>query len=329
MWPMIIGAGLNLAGGLMGSSAEKKANQQNYELAMQNLGWDKEKFNKLLAEAQRQEAEGKLGQTDAQGNRVSFVPGKGWVTELSPQQKFMQALQNQEEEKQMAQDVPLKRERMFANVAGQRGEGDYADALLSQLKSERMDLPGAEVGRRNLASAEGINEGYDTALNTAMRNAQRTGNSNAGLMAEQIAKGRGDALRSAFMANETGAREASDARYGGKVANDVNLYNMFRTRASGGTGVEYNPRTISSPQGAVGGGQTANQNLLTAMGRPTPQLNYQHPAEMGMANTVSQLGNNIFAGFGGQQSGGSGGYGGFSAAPTYGRDYYNKNAGPW
>jgi hypothetical protein len=163
-----------------------------------------------------------------------------------------------------------------------------------------------------------------------MRNAQRTGNSNAGLMADQIGAGRADALRRAFMENATGSREAAAARHTGAVSNDVNLYNMFRTRASGAQGAPYSPREITTPQNATQAGSAANQNLLTAMARPVPQMNYKAPAEMGMANTVSQLGNNIFAGFGGQQGAPGGGYnysGMFPAAPT--ANYSSEKYTPW
>jgi hypothetical protein len=105
---------------------------------------------------------------------------------------------------------------------------------------------------------------------------------------------------------------------------------MFRTRASGAQGAPYSPREITTPQNATAAGSAANQNLLTAMARPVPQMNYKAPAEMGLANTVSQLGNNIFAGFGGNQGAPGGGYnysGMFPAAPT--ANYSSEKYTPW
>jgi hypothetical protein len=345
MWPTLIGAGLNLVGGLLGSSAEKKANDQNYQIAQQNLLWQQEQFRQLMEESHRQQAEGKLGYTDAQGNRVHFVEGKGWVTDLDPTQERLRNQYRTEEERQIAQDIPAKREQMFANIGRQRGEGGTADALMQAFKNQQLGSSRDVTGMRNLMSAEGINEGYDKTLEQALRNVNATGSSAGGQIMADVGRSRADALRKAFMENQAGAGAEAYNDYSTRAGNTAQLYNTMATRASGMPPVEYNPRNIEGAtsqlmQGAAGAGAAGNTNLLNALGRQTPTLDFKATPQMGFANTISQLGNNVYAGLGGQQnytnpfasyaSGGNSNM--FPAAPTYGgqgTSYYKGNVGAY
>lgn len=327
----ILGAGATLLSGLFGSSAEKDAAEENRAIAEMNLKWQKEQFNKMLEIALRQEAEGKLGYTDANGNRVHYVEGKGWVTELSPAQQLLQEYYRGEERRQLQQDIPAKREQMFANLAAQRGEGQYADALLTQMKNLSYQPAQDVENTRNLLSAEGINEGYDKTLEAMLLRAGRTGG-DTGAIAADIGRARGADLRKAFLENQQGAQDEAYNRYATKVGNLANLYNTFRTRASATPNVEYNPRNIegSTQQlltGAAGAGQQAGANLLNANNvANTPTLKYEAPVQYGMANTLASLGRSLGnIDFSGMNFGGN--YGGSSTADRYGpwgdsRSYY-------
>jgi hypothetical protein len=322
-----IGAGASLIGGFMGASAEKQAAQMNYNIALMNYYAQQEQFRQATAEAQKQAAEGKLGTTDAQGNRTYFKPGVGWVTDLSPQQKQLQDMYNAEETAQVAHDIPIKRRVMMENVGRQQKEGGYADAIMAAMQRARPQDPQEIIGQRNLMSAEGINQGTRPAIETATRNALRMGNTTgAADIATRIGVGQGDALRKAFMENEIGARDQSQANFGTAQANLANMYNTFATRASATPDAPYNPRNITGNPAAMSAGNAAQGALLNAYGRAAPELNYQQPVQYGAANTIAQLGNNILGMGQGQDAYNyrqqqQGGYG------SYLGNYYGSSSG--
>jgi len=212
------------------------------------------------------------------------------------------------------------------------------------LQRLRPQDPQEIIGQRNLLSAEGINQGTRPAIETATRNALRMGNTTgAADIASRIGVGQGDALRKAFMENEAGARQQSQSDYGTAQTNLANMYNTFATRATQLPDAPYNPRNIAGDPNAQRMGASSSGALLNAMGRAAPELNYQQPVQYGMANSVSQLGNNILGisqGYGGQnyrntQQAGYGDYLGnyyggqnnssaFPSAPT---DMYKGNTG--
>jgi hypothetical protein len=208
---------------------------------------------------------------------------------------------------------------------------------MQAFKNERLGSSKDVAGIRNLVSAEGINQGYDKTLEEALRNARATGSSAGGKIAADVGASRADALRKAFMENQQGAGAEAYNDYSTRTGNEAQLYNMFATRSSALPGVEYNPRNIEGQtanlmQGASSAGGATNQNLLNAISQGLNiQNKFQAQPLMGLGNTISQLGNNIYAGFGGSSSGYGGGYGGstFTPAPSYGNDYYKNNAGPW
>lgn len=313
----ILGAGASLIGGIMGSSAEKQAAQMNYNIALMNYYEQQRQFNEATAEARKQAAEGKQGYTDANGNRVYFAPGQGWVTQLSPQQKQLRDMYQTEEVTQLAHDIPLKRRMMMENVGRQQQEGGFADALFAAMQRARPQNPQEIVGQRNLLSAEGINQGTRPAIETATRNALRMGNTTgAADIATRIGVGQGDALRKAFMENEAGARDQSQANFGSAQANLANMYNTFATRATSLPDAPYSPRNIEGQtsdlmgKAASAGGQTSGA-LLNALGRAAPELKYEAPVQYGMANSIAQLGNNILGISQSRQQGNYGGYGNF------------------
>lgn len=336
MFGELLGAGVSLLGGLMGSKAEKDANKMNYQINAENLAWAKEQFKLLLAEAQRQEKEGKLGYRDAQGNWVHYVEGKGWTVDLDPQQMMMRNLYRKEDEKNIVQNAALARERMFADVGRQRDESTRAAGLLEAMNQNELGRPQDTTSNQRLLAEEGINEGYDASMENALRMAKATGSSNDAAMLAQSGRARGDDLRKAFLSMPN----ASDENYnrfatrGGNLAQE---YNQMAGRASAKPGTSFQPEDIGGAtdqlmQRASAGGGAANQNLLSAMQQGIGiQNNYKAQPAYGMANTLATLGNQLgtidFSGLGGGSS--YRGSGSYSAAPTRGADYYKSNAGLW
>jgi hypothetical protein len=291
-----IGAGGSIISGMMGSSAQRKADEQNYQIALMNYYQREQERQDAIMEARRQEREGKQGVTDAAGNRTYYKPGVGWVTELSRESQELQDLQRREEGLQLAQDLPAKRSKMFENIARQRGEGNRADALMEAMGRTRRESVDDVVGRRNRMSTEAINEGMDTALSSAMREALISGSSNAGRIAEDIGRSKSKQLRTAFMENEEGAREASEANYFNKQGNLANLYNTFATRASAMPDAPYNPRNIEGIaneqlSGARSAGGQSSGALLNAIGKQGGTMDYKAEPLYGPANTVQSTAN--------------------------------------
>lgn len=290
----ILGAGASLIGGLLGSSAEQQAAQMNYNIALMNYYAQQQQFQAAQAEAAKQDREGKLGTTDAAGNRTHFEPGVGWVTDLSPQQKQLQDMYQGEEVTQLAQDIPVKRRQMMENVARSQKESGYASALFDAMQRQRPQNPQDIIGQRNLLSAEGINQGTRPAIETATRNALRSGNTaGAADIASRIGVSQGEQLRKAFMENEQGARQQSQSDYGTAQSNLANMYSAFAKNASAMPDAPYNPRNIAGDPNASRMGAAASGALLNTMGREAPDLKYTQPVEYGMGNTFSQLGNNL------------------------------------
>lgn len=296
-----IGAAGNIIGGILGSSAQKKADRMNFEIAKANLIMEQKARAEALAEAHRQEAEQKLGTTDAWGNKYHFVEGQGWVVDLSPKSREMQDLYHGEEIQQMAQDLPAKRAQMFNNLARQGREENAASGLLQAFLRNYREDPSAIIARRNLMSEQGLNESTDSVIQAAMQNAVRTGSSNAGTILAAINKQRGGDLRKAFMENQEGASQDAESRYFTEQGNLANMYNTMATRASGMPNVDYNPRNLEGQENEIlgnmrGGTQTANTNLLNVLGSSPGKLDYTAQPNYGIANTVAQAGSTIAAG---------------------------------
>ena len=104
-------------------------------------------------------------------------------------------------------------------------------------------------------------QAMDTAMQSAMNDALRTGTQGQANIAIKFGREKYDALRKAFMENAEGAQEAEDTRFIGEQGNLANLYNAFATRASAMPDATYNPRNIE--------GTTASA-VAAAMGDVVP-----------------------------------------------------------
>src|ERR1043165_2882906 len=93
----LIGAAATIGSGILGANAESDAANKNWQIDLLNYyARQQERFD-TIQQAREQSAENKLGVTDAAGNRTHFIPGVGWVTELSDEQKTLQEGYQQEE----------------------------------------------------------------------------------------------------------------------------------------------------------------------------------------------------------------------------------------
>lgn len=297
----LISGGTTLAGGLLGAGAESDAANLNYQLGLLNYYQREQERRDAINEAKRQRQDAYLGATDAQGNRTYFIPGKGWVTDLTPESEALQDAFQAEEMRIIGQDLPAKRQQMFANLARQRGEGGYANALMEAMGRVQRDSPRDVINRRNQMAGEGITEGFDDTQEAAMRNLARTGSSNQSKVLSELAGARSKALRNAFMQNAEGARAESEDTYSRRLGNMSQLYNMFATRASAMPDAQFRPRDISGPsqEGARAAGQSAGSNLINAFAKQGGTFSEVEP-RYGMANTIAQTGSALMAALGRQ-----------------------------
>lgn len=301
MLPALLGAFATIASGGLGAMASNNAAAYNYNSDVLNYNQrEQERFDTINA-ARRQDADTKLGSTDAAGNRTYFVPGRGWVVELAEDQQALQDLYQREELAQLSNDLPKKRDILNANVERQGRESGIASQLLDAFQRTQMEDPRELENQLNNASVRGITQGFDSALQDAMQSAVRTGASNAGNVAADIGKARASALMDAFMNNKINAKGQAKDNYSREQGNTSNLYNMYASRASAMPDVAYNPRNIEGQTGqqqqasmqANQGAQGALINAFAKQGGSMPRIEPNY----GVANAVQSGGNALASAF--------------------------------
>ena len=293
----IAGGLIGLAGNLVGAGESRNANLMNYYINLMNYNQREAERWQTISEARRKDDEAKLGSTDAQGNRTHFVPGVGWVVDLSDEQKTLRELYNREEMQQLNNDLPKKRQILNDNVSRQGRESTVAQQLLDAFQRVRRVNPVDLENQLNNASTRGITQGFDSALADAMQASVRTGASNSGKVAAEIAKARGKALEDAFMSNKINSKTQSRSQYDAERSNAANLYNMFASRASAMPDVAYNPRNIEgvtdAAQGrAMGIGSGAGSALINAFAKQGGTLQPVQ-ADYGLANAITAGGTTL------------------------------------
>jgi hypothetical protein len=290
-----IGAGGNILGGLLGSKAQDKANEQNYQIALLNYYNQIEQQRQAQYEARRQEGESKLGSTDYEGSSVQWVPGKGWVQTLGDAARIRQDAYNKEEIAQL-QDLQTKRQQGYRTLARQGRQGNQADALYQAMARNYRRDPSEAIGRKNRMTTEAANEGFDTALRNAMVDNIRTGGGNQAKIASQFGRDKFNALRKAFMENAEGAVEGEENRYMTEQGNYENMANPLAQMAGQPFDAAYNPRgqdLSSLLQMAMGAGGNASSRLQSAMSTQAPGLDFKHEPNMGIATTIAQAGSSL------------------------------------
>lgn len=297
----LIGAFATVAGSAIGAGASRRANDQNYNLNLLNYYQREQERFDTIQQARRQEQDTKLGQTDAAGNRVHFVEGVGWVTELAEDQRTLQDLYQQEELAQLQNDLPKQRQLFNANVERQGQEGLVADALLNAFQRIQRQDPRELENMLNGAASRGLAESGDASLSVAMRAANRAGSSNAGRIASQMSEGRMKALADAFMNNKLNAQGTADDQYARDQGNVLNMYNMLASRASAAPGIGYNPRNIEGMAAqqtgqAMSAQQGAAAALTNAFAKQGGTMQPVQP-DYGLANAVTTGGNALSSAF--------------------------------
>jgi len=249
----MIGAGGAVAAGglnLLAQSQKSGQDQGALQVAMQQYMLQKKA---LEQQYELQTA----GQTDARGNQVRYVPGRGWVTDLTPQSQSMlnrsDAVQNQGYVESLGRGAEERRGAFNRRLA----EGSAASPLLDQMRyGYGAPTRGGVAGAHSIANVTNATEGADQARSGFNAAALRTGSGANNLQSTIASLDRGatQGIRTAQARSDEEASplymQMTDQFNQGKL----NPYNMLASRASNIENMPFQPESIS------GGLDTATMN---------------------------------------------------------------------
>ena len=249
-WDDAIGLGGSLlAGGmnLFGQSQQQGNQQAALQMAMQDY--------MLRKQALQQQYElATAGQQDARGNRTRYVPGRGWVTDLTPESRSMlnrsDAVQNQG----YVESLTRGRDERSAAYKRRLDEGSAASPLLDAMRYN-YGAPTREgvAGKNTIANVTGASEGADQARSGYNAAALRTGSGSVPLQntIAGIDRGATQGIRSAIAKGRADADPLYEQMYGQWQQGKLNPYNMLASRASNVENMPFAPEQLSSGLDAI------------------------------------------------------------------------------
>ena len=286
MIPMMIGAGLSLAGSLYGGAqankAQNQANALNWAIAQQNMRQQQQQNYQAQSNAEQARNDAKLGGTDGYGNSTKFIEGEGWKTTLSPE---VQALYDYFR----TQELPTRQSQFKRKDESSRTAHDEAQQLVAELQRVQKQDPQALQQLLYAQASRGIGEGTRDASSVAMREAARTGTTNAASILGALGKQGMDARANARVDSALKARGTVDAEYNNNRAGIGQLYQLFAQRGNDDIGLSYDPNAMIQGTGQAAGqynGALAQGNALvnSSYRGPAAQLNYQQQPNLNNAN---------------------------------------------
>lgn len=296
--------------------AEMAAIASNEGIAGANLeaqiAWQQQQME-WAQELRRQELQGNTNQF---GDRMSFVDGQGWLTDLSPgSQNVADAGRRQDVLNRTVVDAD-NRERQGRLADTQRQESGIAGDLLREYQGINPVSGSQLAATQFAASTADRNAILDSVNNQAAQTSQRMhGSSNlgsvlaaqAGQSADALQGDFGDALLTKLTGGQSGAINAQNRD------NVAGQYNNFRDKSVQAWNPNFQP--VSNP--SFNSGSTAGSNAAfgNAFSGGAPQQPYV-PTNYAEANRASanasadssfysdllkglQIGGDIFGGFGG------------------------------
>lgn len=276
MLPLIpLMLGTSALGTVMGAFEANSANRTNSDIALMNYYQQQQARQDAINESRKQQQEAKLGTTDAAGNRTYFVPGQGWVTELTDDQRALLEGTEAEQLRQLTQGG-ARAERMDARANVMRNDqGVMADAYMDELRGARR--PDQEALRQLLLARgmESRNAAADAAGEAVARKGIRGGGGFNAAEVAQGARGASDAsaMRQAGIDAQLQAMGESDRQYAQQRDQASSLYDYFSRGSTTGA---------RAPQGYMPTGPStrssgsADQMILNSM-RDAPNAEYMSP----------------------------------------------------
>jgi len=274
---------LMAGGSIIGGINANNANKQNAQIAMMNYYQAQQDKADAQNEARQQRSQQQLGATDAAGNRTYFIPGRGWVTELTDTQQDIQSRSEAEQLRQLSQGARDERVQGRANDRRNREDVLATDREREMRAARRED----EGSLRQLLLARGAeqrNRQADRAGDAAARQRVRAGGTNAAeLVSSARASADADSARQAGIEAQIAARGMADQNF--EAARNPAMLDYFRKMSTSGTG-NSNVFQPQGPQQQSTGVQ--DQALLNIMARGGPEMPYTQPNQA-VSGTMSDL----------------------------------------
>lgn len=295
-----IGAGAQIFGGLLGSSAQKQQLKlQAQEAARQNLIDQRQ-----LELAERMIEIGLATQVDAQGNITTYDEATNtWKVIPSAVQQQLINASNDEILRQFNYDAPMARGEALRNSARRAREGTVADGLLQDVQDSA-----AGAGKRNSSDIAGmlrtsrtnaVNQGFDEVGASVGTQALRSGSNGAGAAA-QLAAARARAIAQVMGTPELEGIQMADDLNANKDANKINNYGALASRATASDGFaptgSVAPALNESLQRLRSGGQNALQAAASGIanaGQPNSVPGVYNPA--GVIGAIGNAGADLFS----------------------------------
>lgn len=248
-----IGAAGAIGGGLLNLSAQQKQSENQggaLQMAMQQYMLQKKALDQQY-ELQT------AGQRDARGNQIRYVPGQGWVTDLTPESRSMlnrsDAVQNQGYVESLGRGAEERRGAFNRRLT----EGSAASPLLAQMQYG-YGAPTREgvAGAHKIANVTNASEGADQARGAytaaALRNP--SGATNLQPTIASLDRGATQGIRSALARGDEESGPLYQQMMDSFNAGKLNPYNTLATRASNVENMPFQPESVS------GGLDTATMN---------------------------------------------------------------------
>ena len=276
--------GGSMASSIFGGMASNDAAELNNQISLLNY-YDQQAANqRQRQEAVQQRSDARLGQTDAAGNRTYFIPGVGWVTDLSEDQQQIQDMSEEEQIRQLSQGA--RDEQVQERAVSRRGREDTgATEADRDFRAQRREDPGA---LRQLLLARGQTERNaqaDRAGDASARAAIRGGGTNVAAVKQGArAEADADSARRAGVDAQLQSRDEVERRFGGRRDDAAGLYDYFRKMSTSGTGNSQ----IFQPQGPQRSSTGLADQLAGNAAGQTAQFDYQQP-NYALAGTISDM----------------------------------------
>ena len=245
---MLGGTALSGLLGLSGQQQQQANSAAAMQMAMQNY-----LLQKRIADQQYELST--AGRQDARGNYTHYVPGRGWVTDVTPTTQGLIAASDAGQRSNLVTDATRGSAERSQNFRRRQEEGGIANTMLDALKY-RYGAPTQEGvrGALRIANYTGANEGADNAKSAIASAALRTGGASlpTAINFSNVDRGAVTGGRTALARADVDAPSMYEAQLGKWTENRVNPYNTMATRATNSDGVPFAPENISTGLDAVG-----------------------------------------------------------------------------
>lgn len=234
MDPMTLSAIMAGGSSVLGMIEGNKAQKLQAQIAQRNFELQQQAANRQWQIAQQTMEMQRAGSRDAEGNTQQYIPGVGWVTTASDATKGVIDASRAEQFKRLTEDASLGRQNLRDDFVRRGKEGAMADATMTEWKAD--DTPDVNTLRHAILANKmsGLDRGYDQESRNAMRQANRSGSSNAGNIVASLASRRADANSDARSSSYLDALSTRESLRGGRDTRLGNKYNMLAGRATGG-----------------------------------------------------------------------------------------------